>query len=114
MFHMKDGDAIMTINSKSYRDDLYNQIEEAFGKVVYTYTTHIIQAGRIQKYRSKIKWIEVVLSATSMCGYLATVITDKVALSWIGGICSVGLLILGSAEWKMSNCIARQSRQKGV
>lgn len=83
-------------NSQFYEENLYNQIEEAFGKVVYTYTTHIIQAGRIQKNNRLLKWAQIVLAAISTGGFLTTVITDTAALAWIGGICSTALLVLTS------------------
>lgn len=84
----------MEANSQRYEDNLYNQVEEAFGKVVYTYTTHIIQAGRIQKINRRLKWTQIILSAISTGGFLTTVITDTVPLAWIGGLCSTALLVL--------------------
>lgn len=84
----------MEINSHTYKEKLFNQIEDAYGKVVYTYTTHIIQASRIEKKNRVLKWVELILSAFSAGGFLATVITDKVVLAWIGGLCSTALLIL--------------------
>lgn len=86
----------METSSRYYEENLYNQIEEAFGKVVYTYTTHIIQAGRIQEQNRTLKWVQVIISAISTGGFLATVIADQVALAWISGICSILLLVLSS------------------
>lgn len=85
----------MEKNSQHYKN-VYNQIEEAYGKVVYTYTTHIIQASRIQKKNSILKWIEIILSATSAGGFLLTVITNTIVLAWIGGLCSTALLVLSA------------------
>lgn len=76
----------MVANSQQYKE-VYNQIEEAYGKIVYTYTTHIIQASRIKKKNAFLKWSEIILSAISAGGFLATVITDTAVLSWIGGLC---------------------------
>lgn len=44
----------MVANSQQYKE-VYNQIEEAYGKIVYTYTTHIIQASRIKKKNAFLK-----------------------------------------------------------
>lgn len=85
----------MVANSQQYKE-VYNQIEEAYGKIVYTYTTHIIQASRIKKKNAFLKWSEIILSAISAGGFLATVITDTAVLSWIGGLCSTALLVLSS------------------
>lgn len=84
----------MEINSRCYEENLYSQIEEAYGKVVYTYTTHIIQASRIQKINRRLKWFQIILSAVSTGGFLTTVITDTISLAWIGGLCSTLLLVL--------------------
>lgn len=85
----------MVANSQQYKE-VYNQIEEAYGKIVYTYTTHIIQSSRIKKKNAFLKWSEIILSAISAGGFLATVITDTAVLSWIGGLCSTALLVLSS------------------
>ena len=92
---IQNGEKYMVANSQQYKE-VYNQIEEAYGKIVYTYTTHIIQASRIKKKNAFLKWSEIILSAISAGGFLATVITDTAVLSWIGGLCSTALLVLSS------------------
>lgn len=92
---IQNGEKYMVANSQQYKE-VYNQIEEAYGKIVYTYTTHIIQASRIKKKNAFLKWSEIILSAISTGGFLATVITDTAVLSWIGGLCSTALLVLSS------------------
>lgn len=92
---IQNGEKYMVANSQQYKE-VYNQIEEAYGKIVYTYTTHIIQASRIKKKNTFLKWSEIILSAISAGGFLATVITDTAVLSWIGGLCSTALLVLSS------------------
>ena len=73
---------------------LYNQIEEAYGKVVYTYTTQVIHAGRLHKKYTALKWIQLILSAVSTGGFIGTLITNQILLTWVGGICSTILLVL--------------------
>ena len=92
---IQNGEKYMVANSQQYKE-VYNQIEEVYGKIVYTYTTHIIQASRIKKKNAFLKWSEIILSAISAGGFLATVITDTAVLSWIGGLCSTALLVLSS------------------
>lgn len=92
----------METNSRPYDATLYNQIEEAYGKVVYSYTTQVIHASRLYKRYQSLKWWQLILSAISTGGFLGTVITKEVFLTWIGGICSTLLLIL-TAYFKDSN-----------
>lgn len=73
---------------------LYSQIEEAYGKVVYTYTTQIIHARRLYDRNTAMKWGQLILSAISTGGFVGTIITNQILLTWIGGICSTALLIL--------------------
>ena len=69
-----------------YREKLKSQIKEAYGKVVYTYTAHHKFAARLIKQKNAIKVAQIVLTAISTVGFLATVITNQVLLSWLGGI----------------------------
>lgn len=70
------------------RERLYSQIVELHGKVVYTYTAHHKIQNRLENYNNIIKIIQIVLTSISTVGFLATVISDKVLLAWIGGIAS--------------------------
>lgn len=91
---IKIGEKYMDTNSRYSDFTLYNQIEEAYGKVVYTYTTQVIHAGRLHKIYTTLKWIQLILSAVSTGGFIATLITNQILLTWIGGICSTFLLVL--------------------
>ena len=51
---MISGEKFMEASSQSYRDNLRSQIEEAYGKVVHTYTAHIVQAKRTQKIQKRL------------------------------------------------------------
>lgn len=84
----------METNSQSCDAKLYTQIEEAYGKVVYTYTTQVICAGRLYKKYIILKWIQLILSAMTTGGFVGTLITNKIALTWVGAICSTMLLVL--------------------
>lgn len=84
----------MEANSLQSDNVLYSQIEEAYGKVMYTYTTQVIHAGRLQKRNIALKWGQLILSAVSTGGFIGTLITNQILLTWVGGICSTALLIL--------------------
>lgn len=84
----------METNSQHHDEVLYNQIEEAYGKVTYSYTTQVIHAGRLYKKNKLLKWTQMILSAISTGGFIGTLITNQVLLTWIGGICSTALLVL--------------------
>ncbi len=82
----------METNSPQHKEILYSMIEDAYGKVVYTYTTQVIHAGRLKKRNSILKWLQIILSAISTGGFLGSVITNQEVLVWIGGLCSTALL----------------------
>lgn len=82
----------------NYRENLRNQIEESYCKVVYTYTAHINQAKRIQIAQRRLKWIEIVCSALPTCSFLIIIAGASPAWSFaasiIGGLCSLGAVAL--------------------
>lgn len=84
----------MEINFQQHKDALYNTLEDAYGKVVYTYTTQIIHASRLKKRNTALKWLQIILSAVSTGGFLGSVITNQTVLIWLGGLCSTALLVL--------------------
>ena len=84
----------METNSQQRNDTLYNIIEDAYGKVVCTYTTQIIHAGRLKRRNTILKWIQIILSTLSTGGFLGSVTSNQVVLLWVGGICSTALLVL--------------------
>ena len=99
----------MEANSHTYRDALYSQIEEAYGKVLYSYTSQIVEASRIAKKNLRLKWIQFVLSALSTGGFIGLLITNQQVLVWVGGLCSTALLIL-TAYFKDVDFSALQKR----
>lgn len=69
-----------------YRAKLYGQIREAYGKVVYTYMTHIEMANLLIRKNRCLKTIQIILSSVSTVGFLADVITNQILLTWLAGI----------------------------
>ena len=51
-------------NNQSHRQNLKIQIREEYGRLVYTYTTHLKQAGLLTKQNERIKHWQIILSAT--------------------------------------------------
>ena len=60
----------MERSSLDYREKLYSQIQEEYGKLVYTYTCHFKMADRLSKRNFGIKWGQIGLSAISTGGFL--------------------------------------------
>lgn len=73
---------------------LYNQIEEIYGKVVYSYTTQIVHATRLYDRFNILKWGQLILSGLSTTGFVGTLVSDCAYISWIGGVISSLLLLL--------------------
>ena len=82
----------MVHNSLSHKEDLKVQVREAYGRLVYTYTTHLKQIELLIKKNQKIKYCQIGLSAISTGGFLSAVIINQIILAWIGGIMSTILL----------------------
>lgn len=64
------------MESESYKTNLKEQLIDAHGRIEYTYTQHHIIARRLQKRHNFFKVVEIVLTAVSTVGFLATVIQD--------------------------------------
>ena len=84
----------MEANSRTYSEALYSQIEDAYGKLLYSYTTRIVEAGRVAKKNRRLKWTQFILSALSTGGFIGTIISNQQVLIWVGGLCSTALLVL--------------------
>ena len=83
----------MAANSQ-HKEALRTQIREAYGRIVYTYTTHLKRMNRLDKNNRYIKYAQILLSAISTGGFLGSMITNQFILTCIGGIFSTALLFL--------------------
>ncbi|MBE5930291.1 MAG: SLATT domain-containing protein [Lachnospiraceae bacterium] len=70
------------------RNELRAQLVDLHGKVVYTYTAHHKIRNRLEGLSTGVKITQIVLTAISTGGFLATVITNQYLLAWVGGIAS--------------------------
>jgi len=77
-----------------HRDCLLVQIREAYGRVVYTYTTHLKMMNFLVKKNSVIKHCQIILSAISTGGFIGAIVTNEIALTIIGGLFSTALLAI--------------------
>ncbi len=73
-------------DEKAYREKLWKQLVEANGKVEYTYTAHHKICDRIVSLDKVLRITQIILTAISTGGFLATIITNQTALCWVGGI----------------------------
>lgn len=96
-------------SDNSYRERLKNQIKDACGRVVYTYTAHHKLADRLEKENKYVKNAQIILTALSSGGFFASLITNKVIPTWVGGIPAVLSLCLNlyAKEYKIQNEVSQ-------
>jgi hypothetical protein len=104
----ENGGMIMDENEKKYREDLLRQVKNAYGKVVYSYTTHWKQQNIYSTNARRIKIAEIVLNSISTTGLLGFLIFSQWWAALIGTIFSaVSLgLSLYTKEVKYDNLIS--------
>ncbi len=59
---------------QDYRQKLLNQIEEQYGKLVYTYTCHLKEASILKNRLNKFNWAKIIFSALSTGGSCSTIL----------------------------------------
>lgn len=72
---------------------LKKQIEDAAGNVQYTFIAHWSIVNRLESQYKGIKITQIILTAISTGGFLASIIVGALGLSWIGGLASA--IVLG-------------------
>lgn len=63
----------MVESSKIYREGILSQVKETFGKLVYSYTTHLKAAHILQKKNNILKWMLIIITAISTGGLLGII-----------------------------------------
>ncbi|MCR5534559.1 MAG: SLATT domain-containing protein [Bacteroidaceae bacterium] len=76
----------------STRKKLLRQISDAAGNVLYTYDAHWVIVNRLKTRQTYIKITQIVLTALSTGGFLASIIAGVPWLSWVGGFTSATAL----------------------
>ena len=74
------------------RKKLMRQISDAADNVLYTYAAHWLIVNRLKSRQSRIKITQIILTALSTGGFLASVIAGIPLLSWVGGFTSATAL----------------------
>lgn len=72
------------------------QIEEEFGKLIYSYTTHQYCSNYYLKLDKVLKVMEIVLSSIITCGIVTNLITYQFVCTIITSLLSLALLIVAS------------------
>lgn len=67
------------------------QLREAYGRVTYTYTTHLKQAGRIISKNKHLKCVHIGLSAVTTGGFLSTINNISTIIAGLYFTISLGL-----------------------
>ena len=78
--------------NSQYREKLLIQLKDTYGRVVYTYTSHLKQVNSLEKNLKIIKYCQIVLSALSTGGFLGAIITNENAYTVVAGFFSTVLL----------------------
>lgn len=73
---------------KNVRTALKQQIEDSAGNIIYTYEAHWKIVNRLEGRFKRIKVVQIILTAISTGGFLASLVSGNPRLSWIGGATS--------------------------
>ena len=96
-----------------YRSILRGQIREVYGKVVYTYTTHIEMLNLLLAQNRCHKNIQIVMTAISTGGFLGDLIANIPWLQWPAGIAATISLAL-NLYFRDQNLEELISRHRGI
>lgn len=69
-----------------------SQISDSAGNVLYTYSAHWAMVNRLRSRQTGIKITQIILTALSTGGFLASIIAGIPWLSWVGGFTSATAL----------------------
>ena len=81
------------METDKYKQDLKNQLKEAYGQLVYTYTACFKESYIRSCFYNCLKTFRIVLSSASTLGFFSIIISDSQTLIWITGLISVILLV---------------------
>lgn len=76
------------------RKNLKKLLIDSAGNVQYTYQSHWIIVNRLKSRYTTIKIVQIILTAISTCGFLASILAGIPSLSWAGGATSAIALSL--------------------
>ena len=103
------------VSSEHALATLEGQLRECFGRVVYTHKTHEKQADILLRNLSIITWTQIVLSAITTSGIIATLIGKGTFGAGLAGVMSTVLLALNSyAKGHDLGGLAQKHRDTGA
>jgi conflict system pore-forming effector with SLATT domain len=104
-----------TEDSPSSRAVLESQLRECFGRVVYSHKTHEKCADILLSRLSRIKLLQIILSALTAGGFIAAVFGAGQVAALLGIVISTVLLVLNSytKNYDLGE-LAQKHRQAGV
>ena len=74
------------MSSISGKEKLKKQLIDTHGKIVYTFTAHWKIVDRLKKQFTRIKIVQILLTAASAVGIFTSLIAKIPSLGWLGGI----------------------------
>lgn len=80
--------------SSQVLDNLVSQIEEEYGKLVYTFTCHLKQSRIYSTLNSVLSWTDIILTAVTAGSLLGLLFTDEKTLAIISAICAAFSLMI--------------------
>jgi hypothetical protein len=86
----------MNNGNDDYRYKLETQIREAYGRIVYSQTTHEKNIQRLIKTENLIKIWQIILSTIIAGGFIGVIISDESVSKYIGTIASFLLILLNT------------------
>ena len=84
----------MAANSPTDKSAILSALKEQYGKVVYTYTTHIKEARIRAHWNSAFLWADIILSAITTGGIIGLIITNSRMCEIASCVASVILLVI--------------------
>ena len=80
--------------SSQVREALVSQLENEYGKLVYTYTCHLKQAKVSGLVGTIVSWTDITLTAITTGSLLGLLFTDQKVLAIISAICAALALMI--------------------
>lgn len=84
----------MAQNSLCDKTAILSTLKEQYGKVLYTYTTHLKEARLLATRDSWFRWVDIILSAITTGGLLGVIFSDATVYEIISCCSSVALLAI--------------------
>lgn len=78
------------------KEKLYSQIQDEYGMVTYSYTTHLKMAKQLKKDNKRWKCAQILLSAISTSAFIGIFFSNEKWISIVGTLISTALVVINS------------------